>query len=184
MMIGRKRTIFIFVKKRKFYLDNMIKKFKSRFINILLKFINNKISEIYHINLLRISYKFVSNIRSDFNFELLQTSIGDIFSKEISSKYKNISIDHNKNIIKRLLNEEDEKKKNIFVNLLNKTFLECLDHFRGTKNIKELEGLEKEYNNMINELETRDYDEEYILEFINIIYNYENLFNNKRKRHP
>ena len=70
------------------------------------------------------------------------------------------------------------------MNLLNKTFLECLEHFRGTKNIKELEGLEKEYNNMINDLETRVYNEEYILEFINIIYNYENLFNNKRKRHP
>ena len=81
------------------------------FVKILLKFINNKISEIYHIKLLKISYKFVSNIRSNFNFELLQTSIGDIFSKEISPEYANYRFDHNRNIIKKLLNEKDEKKK-------------------------------------------------------------------------
>ena len=46
-------------------------------------------------------------------------------------------------LIKSLLNEKDEKKKNIFMKIFELTFLECLEHFRGTKYIKELNNMTK-----------------------------------------
>ena len=45
--------------------------------------------------------------------------------------------------MKKLLNEKDELKKNIFNRLFNLTFLECLNHFRGSSFVDELNGLVK-----------------------------------------
>ena len=45
--------------------------------------------------------------------------------------------DHNQKVIEKIL----EEKKDEFENLFNITFIDCLDHFIGKKQIKELEGL-------------------------------------------
>ena len=45
--------------------------------------------------------------------------------------------DHNKKVIEKIL----EEKKDEFESLFNITFIDCLDHFIGKKQINELNGL-------------------------------------------
>ena len=53
----------------------------------------------------------------------------------------NYEPDNNKNLIQDLLNEKDEKKRKEFENLFNLNFMECLEHFRGSKSIPGLFGM-------------------------------------------
>ena len=166
---------------------NLIRKFKKLFINILIDYVNDIISKIYSKNIgVGIKKKKILKItlpnNNKDNKELLHTTLGDIFSNYISKKYTFYLVNFNRNLIQMLLNEEDENKKQKFINLFNKTFLECLEHFRGTKNINGLEGLEIKYNNLINDLEKKDYNNEYIFEIINVIYNYEKFIENQKIR--
>ena len=169
----------------KYSLDNLITKLKYKLTNIILHFINRKIDdyygknniEQYHLKKLN-SYR-ICSMNSRLNKKLLQTTIGDYLSIDISYKYKCTTPYHNKNLIVRLINE-DKEKKNFYI-IFNKTFLECLEHFRGTKNINGLEGLENEYSNMIEEFEKKEEDEEYILQFINVIYTFENILYKKKE---
>ena len=92
-------------------------------------------------------------------------TLGDYFSNDVSSKCFNVEKDYNRKLIYKLIHEDK-----VFENIFNKTILECLEHFRGTKQIDGLEGLENEYSKMIEKLQQNEEDEEYILDFINIIY--------------
>ena len=147
------------LKKRKFYRDVIISKLFRMFRKSLLNFINQKIYDKKQLKQFSI-LKFPK--LSFINKQLFQKTLGDFFST---------NDDYNKNIIKKLIIEDKE-----FENIFNKTILECLEHFRGTKNIDGLEGLENEYSKMIQRLEERGEDEEYILKFIIIIYSVEKKF--------
>ena len=46
-------------------------------------------------------------------------------------------IDHNKKVIEKIILEKKDK----FEKLFNLTFIQCVDHFIGNKNIEELNGL-------------------------------------------
>ena len=46
-------------------------------------------------------------------------------------------IDHNKKVIEKIILEKKDK----FEKLFNLTFIECLEHFIGEKNIEELNGI-------------------------------------------
>jgi len=168
-------------------LNNIRKKFKTSFINILLNFINNKISEIYLNNICKgINRKQLIKISPlkynvDFNKKLINLTLAEIFSNKISPRYI-YSSDFNKVLINRFINEEDLDKRKIIINLFNKTFLECLEHFRGTKYIKGLEGLENEYFNFVEHLGINEDDNDYIYEFINVIYTFEKYIENKKSK--
>ena len=72
----------------------------------------------------------------DFNLMLLEKSLLEIFSDDISN-----SPNSNKRLIEELLNEKEEDNRNYFKNLFNLTFLDCLDHFTTKRVIEELQGL-------------------------------------------
>ena len=148
--------------------DIMLKKLLAMFTKCLLNFINAKLDDKNHLKII--------NIRQYNIKQLFQNTLGDFFSNDISNKYVFQKKDYNKNIIKKLINKNKELE-----NIFNKTILECLEHFRGTKNIGGLEGLENEYSKMIQQLEKKEYDEEYILKFIIIIYSVENILYKKNK---
>ena len=131
--------------------------------------------------MLIINNKQKSNVLIKFNKLFLNKSIGDIFSENISTKYTNYPLSHNKDLIQNLLNDEDTNRKKYFNNLFKLTFLDCLKHFRGSEQIKELIGL-KTFDSIKTDFED---DEDYLKTLHYHIMNFENIINNKRakKRH-
>ena len=143
----------------KFRQDSLIRKCKSILINKLLFFINEKIKEIYKneighkllfMQLKKIYRNIIINSRVDFNKNLLTKTLLEIFSEPISGRFSLHSKDHNKDLIKSLLNEKDDDKRYYFENLFNLYFLECIEHFTNKRTIDELQGL-KTFNEIKND---------------------------------
>ena len=171
----------------KFSDDIFRRKVKHLVLKNLFNFINDKISEkfeskigrgIFIKKLLTINQKQKANVLIQFNQEFLNKSIGDIFSENISTKYTNYPLSHNKDLIQDLLNDKDTNRRIYFNKLFNLTFLDCLKHFRGSEEIEELIGLEgfdsikKEYEDDMDYLNALHYH----------IINFENITNNKRPK--
>ena len=66
----------------------------------------------------------------------LSKKLSEIFSVNISTRYTNFDKEHNKILISELINDKDEIKRNYFKMLFNLTFVDCLRHFNGSKNIQ------------------------------------------------
>lgn len=187
IMLGRKRLGE--PKKgthNKYIDDNVRRKCKHIILENIKNFINNKIEIIYNgmigqgINikkLLILNQDKTANDSVAFNKEFLKQTIGTIYSGDITNKYTNFPKEHNKNLIKKLLNEKDETKRNYFNRLFSLTFFDCLEHFRGSKTIKELEGLTK-INEALKEYDDDNY-KKCVSQYIN---NYECIINNKKPR--
>ena len=143
----------------KFSQDLLIRKCKFILINKLLLFINKKIKENYHNGirhgisikqLMKINRNIIIHSTVYFNKNLLTKTLLEIFSEPISEKFSLHSKDHNKDLIKSLLNEKDDDKRYYFENLFNLYFLECIEHFTNKRTIDELQGL-KTFNEIKND---------------------------------
>ena len=172
-------------KHNKYAEDNIIKKIKGSLLIILYKFINDMINKIYNGNighgifqkqLLKINQNQV--IVSKNNKQFLNKTLKDIFSDDISTKYSSFSISHNRDLIQKLLNEDDEEKRIKLNKLFNLTFIECLKHFRGSIIIEELHGLDS-LDNMLKKFED---DKEYLSIFKHYCSNFEKVIQNKKNR--
>ena len=167
--------------------DNIIKKIKSKcfenilqFINNILNQINNNIDEKKKI-LKDIDYKYINKLKKEFDLNLLNTSIKDLLSFEVSGKF-HCDVEFNKKLIKELMETKYDNKFLMFV--LNMTFREWLDLFTLKKDIKEFnktfsEELFKNMTNvkdMIEGVYNKNNDRKYISSFIFYLYNYENWF--------
>jgi len=168
----------------KFSDDNLRRKVKHLLIDNLLSFINNKIYKIYKgqvgngifvKKLLTLNQRQKTDSTIQFNKDLLQKSLGEIFSDDISAKYTIFPLEHNKNLIIKFLNEEDEEKKEYFNKLFSITFMDSLEHFRGSKIINELKGLKG-----IESIKSDD--EEYLSQLRFYFNNYEKIIFNKKSR--
>ena len=173
----------------KFADDNLRKKSKHIILSEILTFLNSKLKEIYKDNigngillkqLLTLNHKQKANIIVNDNKQFLQKTLQEIFSDDISRRYTNFPSDHNKNLINRLLEEDDEEKRKYFNTLFKLTFSEVLCHFQGKQIIKELVGL-RTYKEALKNYETeKDYYE-------NLKYhltNFEEIINSKKSRRP
>ena len=134
------------------------------------------------IKLLTLDYKNVNKLEKKFNIELLKTPLGDLVSREISSRYRNHEDDKdwNKKIIKNVL--EKEKGNDKIVSLLNMSFDKWIDIF--TYKIKweyniETEGI-KSFLKKIQE----DTDAQYFSKVIFYLFNYQKWFLHKKGRQP
>lgn len=171
-------------KKTKLDKNNWIKVCKGILLNNIHIFVNKKIRKLYKDignglgkkQFLSLNSELNSKKDVTFNKNLLKKTIGEILS-EISKRYTNLSKDYNKNLLQRLLNEEDLYKRNLFHNLFNLTFFQCLEHFRGTHQYEELRGMNI-LENEINNSDDRDYNEQLEIYF----HRYEILINNKKSR--
>ena len=113
---------------------------------------------------------------ASFNKEFLNKSLKDIFSENISSRYKILPLNFNKRVIKNLINEEDEAKRIYFQNLFNLTFIQSLNHFIGTIAINELKGL-----NSIDDIKEKyNLNNDYFETLKFYFFNYEDITKNKR----
>lgn len=187
-ILGRKRKGDKTERKNNKFSDNTLRrKCKHILLKSLMKFINNKLIEIYNGNigegmftkqLLMLNKEQNANVNVNYNKLFLHKKIGDIFSENISSNYTNFQKDHNKKLIKKLLEEKDENKRNYFKNLFNLTFLDCLKHFRKSETIQELKGFDR-YNELIKQYDD-DLDYKICLEFY--LQHFEEIIDKKKPK--
>ena len=187
--LGRKRKDIIreIVGHDKFSDDNLIRKVKCTLIDILSSLINKLLDKFYNINfgkkenkkeLLKMNQNQITSSKTEYNRNFISKTLKDIFSHRISTKYTKHSPDHNKNIINQVLNEKNRDIKIKFENIFNLTFLDCLEHFRGTKYIKELEGM----TNLIEYCNKFENDPDYICQFKYFVNNFEKIIFTKKLR--
>lgn len=166
--------------------DKIVKKIRMIILNSIFKYINEKIRILFNNNigrgicikqLLPINKSSLYHTSVEHDKEFLNKKLKLIFSS-ISYKYTNVLASKNKDLIEELINLED--KGNDFKELFELTFLDCLEHIRGTKYSELLNDLPK-----IDDLfkdEGKNMDEnilEYYKYFIN---NYELITKNKKTR--
>ena len=115
-----------------------------------------------------------------YNLDLLKMTLREIFSKNVSEKVKNYSkehqLDYNKNFIEKIKDDERKEKTNA---ILDMTFLQCMEHYRGSKRYDVLSGLESEYEKDIEQMSD---DVEYMENFIEHLKYFEVLYANKKSR--
>ena len=183
----KKKNSFEVGNHNKYTSDNIIRKCKAVIINILFNFINKTIKNIYKKSfenswkqkkLMKMNQVQIIKSSVKYNQSFLNKKLKEIFSENLSLRCSKYKIDHNKNLINELLSEKDEIKRLFFNDLFNLTFLDCIDHFRGSKNIYCLEGLPN-YNEICEQLNG---DEDYKESFKCYIDNFENIIKNKKSR--
>lgn len=182
---GRKKNSSMGGKHTKFCYDNMTRKFKRVFFESILNFIKSSMKKVQtsankYVKpiLLKIKQNFISNTNVNFNKNLIQKKLREIFSNNISSKFSNYGLDYNRKLIEKIYNEKIQTK---VIDILEMTFLECLEHLRGSKHYEQLEGLEHAYGIVINELENKE-NEEYMGNFKEFVNRFEQYYENKRSR--
>jgi hypothetical protein len=172
----------------KYPLDNLLRRAKRIALDSIRKYDNIIIDELYNHNLgngvnkkklLKNDHSQIKCTGTLFNKALLKKTQGEIFSKNITTKYSYYPLDHNKQLIHKLLNEKDEIKRDKFNKIFNKTLCDCMEHIIGNKNFEELARLEKIYEEKMIELNE---EEEYKDELRKIFNNYQKIFNNKKPR--
>ena len=157
----------------KFGEDNIIIKIKTFIFKYILDHLNDSLefskNKFYPLNA-----RLNQNIKRDFNIKLLDRTIYDIYiTEDLNKNYKNKN-DSNKILIKRILDENIEKKA---IKILNMKFRDVLNHIRE----KDLENFLEKFK----ENEKKDKDKsidlymEYIVHFLN---EFENWFKIKNGR--
>jgi hypothetical protein len=170
----------------KFTFDNIIRKIKAISMQSFFNFFNNKIKEVYKDSevkslwgLKKLNQSQIKNSNIEYNRLFFEKSLKDIFSDDITTKWKTEGRDHNKKLIEKLLNEENKGKKIIFEKILNYKFIDIVKYLRGEREgLDELKGLDfDEY--MWNKIKK---DENYLIIFKNNMKNIEKLIQNKKPR--
>ncbi len=130
----------------KYTYDNLKRKCKHLVIENVKEFINKKIKEEYDGNigegilkkeLVKLNQSQKKNSDAEFNKSFIYKPLKEILSQKITKKIKFLDEDHNKKVIEKII----EEKKDKFEKLFNISFIECVDHFIGNKQVEELNGL-------------------------------------------
>ena len=158
----------------------LIRKTKKIIFNTSINYINKVILKVYNGDIGKGVYqKFLrkvnrfenNNTKIIHNRELLNKTLKEILSVDINGRYTSSPADINREIIDKLLNEENEEKRKIFVNLFNKTFLEWLMILSEPKGElkkiyeKELQKSTKGKNELLDEI--KELINNYEIEFLN-----------------
>jgi len=119
--------------------DNIIKKIKAKIFFYCLLFINamiNKEGAEERIKLLKIDYKYIDQLGKKMNLGLFELTLKDLFSLDVSRKYKKKTKEYNKNLINRILEKKFEVEDFDTVNFIFKiTLNDWIDLFIYKKNI-------------------------------------------------
>ena len=161
--------------------DNIRRKIKHLDLKSLSEFVNTQITKIGIDcpKILILNQRQIFNATIRFNQAFLSKPLKDIFSENISERYRNYPLDHNSKVINNLLNCPDEGNKNYFNKLLNLNFLDSLKHFRGEEEIEELNGM-----TLFEDIKNNsNWENDYKSVLSNYIQNYETLIMKKRARH-
>lgn len=175
--------------------DNIVRKIKSKLFGAIIIILNKSLEEKNKVEkndkrekkgerknecFLKPEQQIILQTNVKENLELLDMKLREIFSKKVSEKVKNYSkehqLDYNKNFIEKIKDDPKKQKTN---EILDMTFFQCLEHFRGSQKYEALNGLEIEYENVIEDMND---DIEYKDNFIENLRKYEILFRNKKPR--
>ena len=170
--------------------DNIIKKIKAKLFKNILQFINNILNP-NSINVKKkilkdIDYHYINRLKRDYDLGLLDKSIKDLLSLDVSPKFKS-GKDFNRKMIEGLMKNKNKNEFLMFA--LNMKFREWLDLFTLKKDFKAFSVMfSKELGNnmprvddMLNDIIKKNKDDNnYIISFIFYLYNYENWFIMKR----
>lgn len=159
----------------KFSDDNLIRKIIHEILKFLLSFINNEIKDP-NLKLKNLSGNVIKESNVNDIRDLLNKSLKDIFSSNISGKFRKIPKDFNKNVIEKLLDEEKLEKGNKYEILFNLTLLDCLKHIRGEDIINEL----KELGTI--DMIVKEFEDEYKAKFKDYVQNFEKIVGEKKER--
>ena len=185
-LLGRKRKDGIEKgKHNKYSPDNIIKKIKTIFFKYIIIYINlikEKHAQKYKENFefKKLSYEnYINNLKKDKEILLLNKPLKDFVSLEISSKH-GLNFDFNRQKMEKILEEEKDNQK--LKSILNMTFDEWIDIFTFKKKVDD----DLEFNGLQDVLEDLydKVDDEYFSRFIFYLFNYKNLFHNKKARKP
>ena len=159
----------------KYCYDNILRKIKVKFFNKLINHINRIISKKYKSKikeLIPLKGDISQNNSIKFNTILLNTKLKDIFSNfKISGKYKLYEQSYNRKVIQTIYEENIQE----LIEILELTFLEAFNYFKGVNESHILNGMEKIYN-VIEELRIKEKNGDYIDEFIKVAMNFENYY--------
>ena len=178
-------------KHNKFSEDNIIRKFKGRFLEKLRIYINYEYKK-YLLNhnqevkkmkdlIQRISPKLSRKIKKKDNLEWLKKKLYQVFSENVSDKCTLYNREHNKHEIDRIFKEN---KAIDVINILNKSIGDMLYKFANNIRIDGLETLEDDMISLKEKLikENEDNINEYLQKYKNIAMNFEKIFINKSER--
>ena len=175
--------------------DNILKKVKLNFIVNCLSFVN-KIIEIEkgHKILKKLKFEFIGSLKRDNELELLNSTLGEVLSQEISEKYKKSESYFNKDIIKSYTEEKNEQYNQTISEVLNIGLNDWLNIFTMKKEISELPKLNSEtykkikvampkLSSLLKSIQVKNSNEiEYLSNFIFCLYNYQWLFSIKTSK--
>ena len=177
--------------------DNMIRKFKRYSIETFLNKINSELKAApvfiefngkkYKANkLVKINHKFAKNITVNEIRNFLNDKIKTTLSVDISDLYKKYPKNYNQLVIEKLY---EENKTNVTC-ILEKSGLECIKYFRKDEDAffneenSCLNGIEKRYENLPQYLRNKGFKEDYIIIYIELIKDFENINEKKSPRRP
>jgi hypothetical protein len=177
--------------------DNMIRKFKRYSIETFLNKINSELKAApvfiefngkkYKANkLVKINHKFAKNITVNEIRNFLNNKIKTTLSVDISDLYKKYPKNYNQLVIEKLY---EENKTNVTC-ILEKSGLECIKYFRKDEDAffneenSCLNGIEKRYENLPQYLRNKGFKEDYIIIYIELIKDFENINEKKSPRRP
>ena len=167
--------------------DNLIRKCKHIILDNYLFFVNNRICNIYNNDigkgilekqLKSLNKKQRSESNVIFNQKFLHKTMAEIFSEDLCKRMTTFPKDHNKNLIKRLLNEEDYFKRKYFNELFSLKFLQCLNHYIEKEFYLILDGMPKLQEQLKQFPEENDYSKN----LKHCFENYEKIILTKKSR--
>ena len=125
----------------KFKEDNIIQKIKTSVFNYILDQLNKSL-KFEMVNFYPLSKELNTNLKKDFNEQLLERTIYDIYmNTDLNKRYINIP-DSNKTLIKKIYEEKIEKDT---INILKKKFKDILEYIR-----------EKDLDNFLTSIKGRE----------------------------
>lgn len=125
----------------KFEKNNCIRKIKTYVLKEICKFINSKIREAHKNkpnsnNEMKMIDK--KKCKDYTNVDIfIPKTIEEIFSANVNDKFVKIQKDHNKNLFKKLKDDNNVE----VLKFLNKKYIEYLKYFSGNSNDEELKGM-------------------------------------------
>ena len=176
--------------------DNIVLKIKTKIFKEILNFLNNILNtnheESNKKKLRELDYNLIRQMKRDTNLKLLNMTLKDIFSQEISSKIKTVKSNSNKLFIKKIMKEK--KIKEIIKFSFDLQLREWINLFTMKNKIENFKNLSKESYNEINKklpkvdiilngiLNENKNNKRYFSYFIFYLYNFENYFLSKQSR--
>ena len=178
--------------------DNIIKKIKAKLFDYCLKFLNKMIFKNNEegIQLLKIDYKYIDKLERKMNLDLFEMPLADLFSLDVSRKYKSKSKDYNKKLINGILEQKIEVEDfDTIIFLFKITLNDWIDLFTYKKDILTLINeknstnvnctkIQEQFcgvNHLLNEIFDKRDDKYYTL-FLLYLFNFQRWFHIRKGR--